>query len=196
MNKKMRALLLALLLCGTLTACGGNENTDKQEDKPGDQQVVDSTKPEAGAEKDKKDEADQENVQEIKPETPEEPEVAPLPKPEAKPEVKPVPKPDPKPEAKPVAPKPVAPKPEAPKPAPQPEPKPEPKPEPAKPTAAQASGYIGSSASALEGAIGSPSSKSYSPSCMGSGEDGIWTYSGFTVYTYRENGSETVEAVQ
>lgn len=76
-----------------------------------------------------------------------------------------------------------------------PAPQPEPEPEPAQPTAAQASGYIGSSASALEGALGSPSSKSYSPSCMGEGEDGVWTYSGFTVYTYRENGVETVEAV-
>ena len=73
---------------------------------------------------------------------------------------------------------------------------PEPEPEPAAPTAAQASGYIGGSASALESALGSPNSKSYSPSCMGEGEDGIWSYSGFTVYTYRENGVETVEAVQ
>ena len=30
---------------------------------------------------------------------------------------------------------------------------------------------------------------------IGEGEDGVWTYSGFTVYTYRENGVETVEAV-
>ena len=68
--------------------------------------------------------------------------------------------------------------------------------EPAKPTASQASGYVGSSASALESALGAPKSKSYSPSCMGEGEDGIWTYDGFTVYTYKEGGSETVEAVQ
>ena len=71
-----------------------------------------------------------------------------------------------------------------------------PEPEPAGPTAAQASVYIGGSASAMEGAIGSPNSKSYSPSCMGEGEDGIWSYGSFTVYTYRENGTETVEAVQ
>ena len=45
-------------------------------------------------------------------------------------------------------------------------------------------------------ALGAPTSKSYSPSCMGEGEDGIWTYDGFTVYTYKEGGSETVEAVQ
>ena len=85
-------------------------------------------------------------------------------------------------------------KPQTPAPAPQPEPEPEP--EPAEPTAAQASGYIGGSASALESALGSPSSKSYSPSCMGEGEDGIWNYGSFTVYTYRETGTETVEAVQ
>ena len=85
-------------------------------------------------------------------------------------------------------------KPQPPAPAPQPEPEPEP--EPAEPTAVQASGYIGGSASALESALGSPSSKSYSPSCMGEGEDGIWNYGSFTVYTYRENGTETVEAVQ
>lgn len=36
--------------------------------------------------------------------------------------------------------------------------------EPAKPTASQASGYVGSSASALESALGAPTSKSYSPS--------------------------------
>jgi len=31
---------------------------------------------------------------------------------------------------------------------------------------------------------------------MGEGEDGVWVYEGFTVYTYRENGNETVEAVR
>lgn len=81
-------------------------------------------------------------------------------------------------------------------PAPKPESKPEPKPEPAKPTASQAKAYVGQAASSLKSALGAPSSSSYSPSCMGEGEDGIWTYDGFTVYTYRENGTETVEAVQ
>ncbi|MDY3619313.1 hypothetical protein [Agathobaculum sp.] len=79
--------------------------------------------------------------------------------------------------------------------APAPEPQPAP-PEPAKPTASQAQGYVGQAASSLKAALGAPSSTSYSPSCMGEGEDGIWTYDGFTVYTYRENGTETVEAVQ
>lgn len=191
MDKKMRVLWMALLLCGTLAACGGNADANKPEDKPGNQQTVEEEKPDANMDKDaeKRDEAARPNKEEIAPEKEAADEVKPLPKPESEPEAKPLPKPEPKPEAKPQ------PKPET-KPEAKPQPKPEPTPEPAKPTAAQASGYIGSSASALEGAIGSPSSKSYSPSCMGSGEDGIWTYSGFTVYTYRENGSETVEAVQ
>ncbi len=85
-----------------------------------------------------------------------------------------------------------------PTPEPQPvtEPEPQPVPEPAAPTLEQAGSYVGSSASALEGALGSPVSKEYSPSCMGEGEDGMWIYDGFTVYTYRENGVETVEAVR
>ena len=56
--------------------------------------------------------------------------------------------------------------------------------------------YIGQSASSLQGAIGSPSSTDYSSSCLGDGEDGEWRYNGFTVYTYRENGAETVTDVQ
>ena len=68
--------------------------------------------------------------------------------------------------------------------------------EPAKDAKQIASGYIGQSASSLQGALGSPSSTDYSPSCLGDGEDGEWKYNGFTVYTYRENGSETVTDVQ
>ena len=48
----------------------------------------------------------------------------------------------------------------------------------------------------MQGAIGSPSSTDYSSSCLGDGEDGEWRYNGFTVYTYRENGAETVTDVQ
>ena len=47
----------------------------------------------------------------------------------------------------------------------------------------------------LIAAIGSPISSSYAPSCLGPGEDGELIYNGFTVYTYRENGVETVEDV-
>ena len=90
----------------------------------------------------------------------------------------------------------TAPEPAAePEPEPQPEPEPEPEPEPVVPTADAARAYIGQSASSLIAALGSPISSSYAPSCLGPGEDGELTYSGFTVYTYRENGVETVEDV-
>lgn len=56
--------------------------------------------------------------------------------------------------------------------------------------------YVGGSAAALAAAIGQPNSKSYSGSCLGPGQDGVWYYSGFTVYTYKENGNETVMSVE
>ena len=77
---------------------------------------------------------------------------------------------------------------------PQPEQVPEPA-APSVPTKGDASAYIGSSKSALVSGIGSPNSSSYAPSCIGEGEDGELHYNGFTVYTYRENGSETVTDV-
>lgn len=42
--------------------------------------------------------------------------------------------------------------------------------------------------------VGQPKSSEYAPSCLnpGVGEDGILEYDGFTVYTYRANGEETV----
>ena len=52
--------------------------------------------------------------------------------------------------------------------------------------------FIGQSVSSLIAAIGQPLSWDYAPSCLGSGEDGELIYNGFTVYTYREGGSETV----
>lgn len=55
--------------------------------------------------------------------------------------------------------------------------------------------YVGSSVGALYAAIGSPKSSDYAPSCLGDGEDGQLYYTGFTVATYREGGSETVNAV-
>ena len=42
----------------------------------------------------------------------------------------------------------------------------------------------------------SPESSDYAPSCLGEGEDGNLYYDGFVVYTYRENGTETVEYVE
>lgn len=202
--KKLTAMLLALTLCFGLAACGGNTAQDDTKDES---QTVQTGKTE-----DKKDEAKtEEKSDEAKTETKTDDKTSTDSKTEDKTnETKPVTSSTNTTTAKPSAPastskpsastskpaasasesKPAQSKPAASAPA---ETKPA---EPAKPTAAQASGYVGSSASALESALGAPTSKSYSPSCMGEGEDGIWTYDGFTVYTYKEGGSETVEAVQ
>lgn len=193
--KKLTAMLLALTLCFGLAACGGNIAQDDTKDES---QTVQTGKTE-----DKKDEAKtEEKSDEAKTETETDDKTSTDSKTEDKTnETKPVTsstntttaKPSAstsKPAASAPASKPAQSKPAASAPA---ETKPA---EPAKPTASQASGYVGSSASALESALGAPTSKSYSPSCMGEGEDGIWTYDGFTVYTYKEGGSETVEAVQ
>ena len=198
--KKLTAMLLALTLCFGLAACGGNTAQDDTKDES---QTVQTGKTE-----DKKDEAkneeksDETKTEGAKTETKTDDKTSTDSKTEDKTtETKPVTsstntttaKPSAstsKPAASAPASKPAQSKPAASAPA---ETKPA---EPAKPTAAQASGYVGSSASALESALGAPTSKSYSPSCMGEGEDGIWTYDGFTVYTYKEGGSETVEAVQ
>ena len=202
--KKLTAMLLALTLCFGLAACGGNT---AQVDTKDESQTVQTGKTE-----DKKDEvkteekSDETKTEDAKAETKTDDKTSTDSKTEDKTnETKPVtsstnttttkpsaPASTSKPSAstsKPAASAPAS-KPAASAPA---ETKPA---EPAKPTASQASGYVGSSASALESALGAPTSKSYSPSCMGEGEDGIWTYDGFTVYTYKEGGSETVEAVQ
>ena len=202
--KKLTAMLLALTLCFGLAACGGNTAQDDTKDES---QTVQTGKTE-----DKKDEAKtEEKSDEAKTETKTDDKTSTDSKTEDKTnETKLVTSSTNTTTAKPSAPastskpsastskpaasasesKPAQSKPAASAPA---ETKPA---EPAKPTASQASGYVGSSASALESALGAPTSKSYSPSCMGEGEDGIWTYDGFTVYTYKEGGSETVEAVQ
>ena len=207
--KKLTAMLLALTLCFGLAACGGNTAQDDTKDES---QTVQTGKTE-----DKKDEAkteeksDEAKTEDAKTKTETDDKTSTDSKTEDKTnETKPVTsstntttakpsasagtsKPSAstsKPAASAPASKPAQSKPAASAPA---ETKPA---EPAKPTAAQASGYVGSSASALESALGAPTSKSYSPSCMGEGEDGNWTYDGFTVYTYKEGGSETVEAVQ
>ncbi len=56
--------------------------------------------------------------------------------------------------------------------------------------------FVGSDVNALYGAFGYPGSTSYASSCMGPGEDGILYYDGFTVYTYREDGVETIQSVE
>ena len=55
---------------------------------------------------------------------------------------------------------------------------------------------IGGTTAALYTAIGYPMTSDYASSCLGSGQDGNLYYDGFTVYTYRENGVETVRYVE
>lgn len=52
--------------------------------------------------------------------------------------------------------------------------------------------FVDHDAGELVAAIGEPMETSYEESCAGPGEDGIWTYDGFTVFTYRENDVETI----
>ena len=205
--KKLTAMLLALTLCFGLAACGGNTaqddtkdesqtvQTGKTEDKKdeakteekSDETKTEDAKTETG-DKASTDSKTEDKTNETKPVTSSTNTTTAKPSGSAgtsKPSASTSKPAASAPESKPAQSKPAASAPAETKPA-----------EPAKPTASQASRYVGSSASALESALGAPTSKSYSPSCMGEGEDGIWTYDGFTVYTYKEGGSETVEAVQ
>lgn len=200
--KKLTAMLLALTLCFGLAACGGNTaqddtkdesqtvQTGKTEDKKDEaktEEKSDETKTKTD-DKTSTDSKTEDKTTETKPVTSSTNTTTAKPSGSAstsKPSASTSKPAASAPESKPAQSKPAASAPAETKPA-----------EPAKPTASQASGYVGSSASALESALGAPTSKSYSPSCMGEGEDGIWTYDGFTVYTYKEGGSETVEAVQ
>ena len=52
--------------------------------------------------------------------------------------------------------------------------------------------FVAQDAAALVQAIGEPLETQYEASCSGPGDDGVWTYDGFMVYTYRENGVETI----
>ena len=62
------------------------------------------------------------------------------------------------------------------------------------PTAQDALAFVDQDVSAMVAAIGEPISTSYEASCMGDGDDGIWEYDGFIVFTYREKdgSAETV----
>ena len=55
---------------------------------------------------------------------------------------------------------------------------------------------IGKTVEELYELVGQPESSDYAPSCLGPGEDGNLYYDGFTVYTYRENDTETVRVVE
>lgn len=78
-------------------------------------------------------------------------------------------------------------------PEPEPEPTPEPEPDPTpEPPQANPADYKGSDVSALYSVFGYPNGSDYGPSCLGSGEDGILYYDGFTVYTYRDDSGERI----
>ena len=81
-------------------------------------------------------------------------------------------------------------------PEPDPEPAPTPEAAPEDDLKATAESFIGAELDELIAAIGEPESSDYAPSCLGEGEDGNLYYDGFVVYTYRENGTETVEYVE
>lgn len=57
---------------------------------------------------------------------------------------------------------------------------------------------IGETVDKLFELIGEPDTSDYAPSCLGPGEDGNLYYDsyGFTVYTYKEDGVETVRVVE
>ena len=59
----------------------------------------------------------------------------------------------------------------------------------------KAKSFLDKDVSALIAELGEPLSRDYAPSCLGPGEDGELQYEGFTVYTYREAGQETVTDV-
>ena len=73
--------------------------------------------------------------------------------------------------------------------------------EPAAETPAEPSDFekaeacVDKSVEELYAAVGEPASSDYASSCLGSGDDGELHYDGFTVYTYREGDSETVQTV-
>ncbi len=71
--------------------------------------------------------------------------------------------------------------------------------EPEQPEASEGSGvletalsFVDQDAALLLEALGEPQEKLYEASCSGPGDDGIWVYDGVTVFTYLENGVETV----
>lgn len=107
---------------------------------------------------------------------------------EPNPAAEPLPAPEPVPEAEP---EPVA----EPEPAPEPQPVSEPaeNSEPGEDSSLDAAlACAGQDISALYAAIGQPEDSFYEYSCSGPGDDGVLYYDGFLVFTYRENGVETV----
>ncbi len=118
------------------------------------------------------------------------PEPVSTPEPVAAPEPRPAPEPAVEPEPQ-AAPETVV-KPES-QPAPEPANEPAASPEPGgEPSLDAALACAGQDISALYAAIGQPQDSFYEYSCSGPGDDGVLYYDGFLVFTYRENGVETV----
>lgn len=81
----------------------------------------------------------------------------------------------------------------------QPEPEAPVQAEPEQPEEAEAPGVLETALSFVDQdvqllleALGEPQQKLYEASCSGPGDDGIWIYEDVTVFTYLENGVETV----
>lgn len=55
---------------------------------------------------------------------------------------------------------------------------------------------VGGSVTKLYKLIGEPTEKTYSPSCLGDGEDGVLRYDGFTVYTYKSLYDEEIRYIE
>lgn len=118
---------------------------------------------------------------------PEREDTSPAAKPERSPEPDPIPQPESEPEPEPIAqPEPVS------EPEPIPEPEPETAPEPSGAELEKALACADQDISVLYAAIGEPQSSRYEYSCSGPGDDGVLYYDGFVVFTYKENGVETV----
>lgn len=73
--------------------------------------------------------------------------------------------------------------------------KPETPAEPAGPTVEDALAFVEKPVQELKDAIGEPLESYYEYSCSGPGDDGILTYDGFIVFTYREPDGVTEKVV-
>lgn len=194
--KKKCSFLLALLLTLTLTACGSATEESSAEPSPSQEvssqegnqgnAVISDLDPQGTVEpSDTPDETAEPSDTPVSPATPE-----PVNTPEPDQSTPAPATPSPTPELDPYTPAPAtaAPVPEPPQDTPQgtgtlPA------------TKETAMSFIGKNISELYAAIGRPSGSDYASSCMGDGEDGELFYDGFTVYTYREGNTETVQDV-
>lgn len=201
--KKKCSFLLALLLTLTLTACSSATEESSAEPSPsqkvssqeGNQgnAVISNLDPQGTVEpSDTPDETAEPSDTPVSPATPE-----PVNTPEPDQSTPAPATAAPTPELDPYTPAPAtaAPVPEPPQEPPVVEPNQDTTPGTLPATKETAMSFIGKNISELYAAIGRPSGSDYASSCMGDGEDGELFYDGFTVYTYREGDTETVQDV-